>query len=42
MTEQVNHFISQPRWFIIPLVVIYLAMCGYFVYTLLRYRWKKQ
>ena len=38
MTEPLRQFMSQPMWFTVPLIATYVALWGYFVYILLRYR----
>ncbi len=38
MTEAINRYLEMPLWLSIPLTLGYLGACGYFAYTLLRYR----
>ena len=35
-----QHFFDQPLWFTIPIIVVYAAVVGCIIYTLLRYRRK--
>ena len=41
MEKNLNDFMSQPLWFTIPLVVIYIALLVYVTYIVWRYRSRK-
>ena len=38
MNNELNDFMSQPLWFTIPLVVIYVVLVVYVAYIIWRYR----